>query len=156
MKLSFGNIWSGNRYLAVFTNPTELAFRKGNLKSHYPVVYMGVPYPDAEAAYQAHTRDCKADFGKCIAVMIDVLIEKLRQYPILVETISQSGGLEWIERCSHIVGARTSNFKRWEGIGRKSIFIDCLAKAYAVVEPAEETVTLNCAHCDFIDCLAKQ
>ena len=148
MKLSPGNIWSGNSKLAVFTNPTELAFRKGNLKNHYPITYLGKQYPDSEAAYQAHTRNCKADFEKCKAVCVDILIAKLEQYPALVETIWQSGGIDWIEKCSHIVGAKTSNFKRWEGCGGKSAYIDCLAKAYAIVAPEDDAQVLRCNHCE--------
>ena len=50
------NIWSGCSIGigAALTNPTELAFRKGNLKNHYPVEFKGRVFRDAEAAYQNH------------------------------------------------------------------------------------------------------
>ena len=130
VKLNPGNIYSGNRKLAVFTNPTELAFRKGNLRHHYPITFNGVVYADAEAAYQKTVYGRKDDFDFCKATCVKVLEAKLKQYPIIFDSIKLSGGLKWIARCEHIVHARTSNFKRWEGVGRNSVFINCLYKAF--------------------------
>lgn len=130
MKLNPGNIWSGNRQLAVFTNPTELAFKKGNLRNHYPVFYNDRLYPDAEAAFQRYSRGIKHDFEICKNICLDILLHKFEQYPILQNTIKESGGTNWILKCRHVVGARTQNFKRWEGVGRNSAFIDCLYRAF--------------------------
>ena len=130
-KLGAGNIWSGSRTLAVFTNPTTLAKRKGNLKHDYPVMFRGKRYVDAEAAYQKVKRA-----GPWLSVvererlMVKVIIAKLEQYPLLVETITDSGGLAWLEKCSHVVNGRSS----WEGIGRKSGFVRCLIAAYQHME----------------------
>ncbi len=38
------------------TNPTVLAKRKGNIAADYPVMFRGTQYPDAEAAFHAHTK----------------------------------------------------------------------------------------------------
>ena len=50
------NIWSGSDIGigAALTNPTELAFRKGNIKNRYPVTFRGVNFRDAESAYQEY------------------------------------------------------------------------------------------------------
>ena len=130
MKLKAGNIWSGNNQLAVFTNPTELAFKKGNLRNHYPIKWKNMVFADAEEFYQHLSREIKYDFDACKNACTFVIAEKLLQYPILANTIRESGGANWILRCRHIVGARTANFKRWEGVGLNSAFIFCLHRAY--------------------------
>jgi len=130
MKLCPGNIWSGSKRLAVFTNPTVLARRKGNLKHDYPVTFRNKRYADAEAAYQSVKRSGPwLSFAERECLMVEVIIAKLEQYPILAETIADSGGLTWLERCSHTIGGRS----RWEGVGRNSAFIRCLLRAYKEV-----------------------
>lgn len=129
-----GNIYSGDRYRAVFTNPTELAFRKGNLKNHWPIMFGGTVYPDAEAAYQHNSRTLKHNYRACRDLVIEILIVKLNQYPVLYQTIVKSGGSKWIEACDHVVNARTANFKRWEGTGVQSDFIRCLMIAFKSIE----------------------
>ena len=123
------NIWSGCSIgiVAALTNPTELAFRKGNLKNHYPVEFNGKVFRDAEAAYQNHK------FGHLqqdMTIMTEIIVAKLQQHPRLLKTIAKYGGVAWLEQCNHIVGVRGS---RWEGLGRKSNFIQCLISAYILV-----------------------
>ena len=132
-----GNIYSGNSDLARFTNPTELAHKKGKLSKHYPVIIDSRTFEDAEAAYHFYTRDNKDDIDFCAAVCIRVLQHKLEQYPELVCAMESAGGLSWIEKCYHFTYAKTLRFRRWEGIGRKSLFIDCLYKAYEAVAKQE-------------------
>ena len=129
MILRPGNIWSGNRQLAVFTNPTELAFRKGNLKHHYPIVFCGDEWPDVEAAYQ-QCRNPKWDLNAKLDLMSAMIERKLVMYPLIAQTISNSGGALWIAKCSHFTGARTKRFQAWEGKGLHSLFIFCLHQAY--------------------------
>jgi hypothetical protein len=130
MKLAPGNIWSGNRRLAVFTNPTELAFRKGMLKNHYPLTVDLLTYPDLEAAYQVMSKDMKHDMIPLKALMIGLMHLKLEQYPVLVETIRESGGFEWITRCCHYATMKPRKNARWEGNGLDSAFIECLFNAF--------------------------
>lgn len=128
------NIWSGSNVPlgAALTNPTELSFRKGKIKYHYPVEFRGQLFPDAEAAYQHHkTGDLEED----MAVMTKIIVAKLQQHPKLFNAIAQNGGVKWLERCSHQVGVKGS---RWEGVGRNSNFIYCLIRAYLIVEPTTE------------------
>jgi hypothetical protein len=135
--LSPGNIWSGSKTLAVFTNPTELAFRKGNLKYHYPIEWNGKVYPDVEAAYQKNKNlfDIGSkDRGDFVAELITI---KFETYPILYETIKQNGGLRWLQSCSHWTSSKT---KWWEGDGLKSLFIRCLILAYLEIKDREECI----------------
>lgn len=132
VKLSPGNIWSGNRTLAVFTNPTELAFWKGNLKHHWPVEFLGRMYDDVEAAYHAFKQPWHS-FEDLQDAMVDMIACKFRTYPVLQDSIRISGGADWIKQCYHLTGARTKGFKRWEGQGLESAFIRCLHRAFEQV-----------------------
>lgn len=124
------NIWSGSNdgLSAALTNCTEIAFRKGKLKNHYPIVDKnGVVLPDSEAAYKKYKT---GDLNKDMAIMTRIIAAKLKQYPRLVKHIAKRGGTEWLESCSHIVGVKNS---RWEGVGIESNFISCLIAAYEIV-----------------------
>ena len=132
-KIPPGNIWSGDRLRAVFTNPTEIAFRKGNLKNHWPIEFRGRKFEDAEAAYQT----CKAEASDKYKLCTEVLIAKFRRYPILAETIQKNGGLDWLKQCSHHVNGRNPD---WEGDGIESEFIRCLMWAYEEVTSPEVTL----------------
>lgn len=128
IRLAPGNIWSGSPTLAVFTNPTELAFRKGNLKNHYPIKLPdGRRFLDAETAYQQLSSGYKADTEYLYQTMQLILEIKFDMYPVLVQTIELSGGQDWIWECSHIVNKLQS---RWEGYGRDSGFLRCLSNAF--------------------------
>jgi hypothetical protein len=124
--LQAGNIWSGaGKGLAVLTNPTELAKRKGNLRNSYPVVFRGCEYADAEAAYQANKK--RVSMGqKRIGLMAEIIECKLEQHPAIMQMITDSGGIKFIEACSHIVYGRSW----WEGKGLASPFIMALSIAY--------------------------
>ena len=132
IKLAPDNIWSGSKTLAVLTNPTVLAKKKGNLKHDYPVHYQGVDYPDVETAYQQLKRNnqdhLEMDARK--ALLTNIIVAKLQQHPQLVEFIEFNGGLAWLEQCSHFTNAKTAHFKAWEGNGRDSAFIHCLICAF--------------------------
>ena len=127
-KFKPGNIWSGAKNgLAVLTNPTEIAFKKGNLKKHYPVVYNGRTYRDSEAFYKAKSRDVKPNTKRCYQICSCAISLKLKQHPEIFETIKLSGGVAFLEKCSHKVYNKS---RRWEGNGRDSGYIRCLINAY--------------------------
>ncbi len=122
------NIWSGCEIGigAALTNPTERAFRKNKIKNHYPVTFNSVRFGDAESAYQEYkTNELQQD----IELMTEIIVCKLNQHPRLIEGIARRGGVQWLERCCHIVGVKNS---RWEGQGVKSNFILCLIFAYQI------------------------
>ena len=131
-----GNIYSGEHNpRTVLTNPTELAFKKGNLRQHYPVKIDGVVYVDAEEAYQRLKRDLGhfAGMAEREALCTRVIEAKLRQHPRLVEFIAHNGGGTWLAQCSHFTHARTEGFKEWEGVGYESAFIRALIHAYLCI-----------------------
>jgi hypothetical protein len=120
------NIYSGTKGLGgALTNPTEISHRKGSIKKHYPITFRERRFPDSETAYRKFKTGTDSDYE----LMVEILVEKLRQYPILVNKISARGGIEWLSRCQHTVNGRS----RWEGIGANSKFITCLIDAYKVV-----------------------
>ena len=124
MKFEIGNISSNSPTLAVLTNPTELAKRKGNLIEHYPVAYKGIEYADAERMFQEIKR-----FPGDVEMMVLTLKCKLEQYPRIVKSIGDSGGSSFLEKCNHRVNGRNW----WEGSGMDSPFIECLVEAYKKV-----------------------
>ena len=123
MQLPAGNIWSGSRMLAVLTAPTELARKKGNLRKSYPVKAFDQEWPDVEKAYQTLKKG--SDLERA-ALMTHLLYVRFEQYPQIGEAVRDSGGVAWLEECSHIVMGKV----RWEGVGRQSRFIRCLIEAY--------------------------
>ncbi len=52
MTVEAGNISSDSLMLGWLTAPTELAKRKGNLRTSFPITYHAVEYQDVETAYQ--------------------------------------------------------------------------------------------------------
>jgi hypothetical protein len=135
MRIPPGNIYSGDRIRAVFTNPTELAFRKGNVRNHYPITVNGKMFADVEAWYQHAKRNSgHMDFSELQDLLVQGIKIKLLTYPEIVEAIDDSGGEEWIRQCSHFTGARTAGYKRWEGRGGESAFIRCLLRAYQEIK----------------------
>jgi len=121
-----GNIYSGDPIRAVFTNPTEIARWKGNLKHSYPITFRGRVYSDAEHAYKAYKPQASDLYQLCI----EIIVAKFEQYPSLVDTIEANGDEEWIKRCSHHVYGKS---KFWEGDGLESGFIRCLLAAYQII-----------------------
>lgn len=126
------NISSNEKGLGgALTNPSELAYLKGNVVNHYPVKFRGVVYADAEKAYQETKRMSKMmTFEELQSLMVEIIVAKLIQNPRLIEAVAKRGGSEFLKKCSHVVGHRIS---RWEGVGSQSAFIKCLTLAYQKV-----------------------
>lgn len=123
------NIYSGTQGIGgALTNPTELSFQKGSIKKHYPIVWEGVEYPDVESAYKAHKGD--KTFAELQSMMVDMIEVKLRTHSKLKNAVTKRGGANWLLKCSHCTNARSQAFRRWEGHGRESPFIRCLAVGY--------------------------
>lgn len=125
--LAPGNIWSGSKTLAVFTNPTEIAFWKGNLRNHYPIVWNNVKYKDVEEAYFNNRPSTRNEQVELITKLIEI---KFVTYPIIFNTIKANGGVEWLKKCSHWTNSKRKAFRFWEGDGEKSPFIRCLINAF--------------------------
>jgi hypothetical protein len=127
------NIYSGskeaNGLAAALTNPTELAYRKGTLQHHYPLVFRGKRYADAEAAYQALKSGLTQRQRELL--MTEILVEKFKQYPRLFKAVTKRGGMKFLAACEHRTGKRSSV---WEGRGRQSRFLKCLIDAYGILQ----------------------
>jgi len=122
-----GNIWTGSRMLAWLTAPTELAFRKSNMKAHYPIVYLSNQYADVEAAYQYHKRSSiYASIEKRYELMTELLVIRFIAYPKMLDLLLDLGGIEYLEKCEHRVYGKAVN---WEGTGRGSGYVRCLINA---------------------------
>lgn len=63
-------------------------------------------------------------------LMYSLQVQKFKQHPELINEIENKGGVEFLKKCSHIVGVPGS---RWEGEGMNSNFIKVLVKAYDTV-----------------------
>lgn len=131
-KISGENISSrGSEFAKKLTNP-------GN---NLTVTYKGVTFRNAEHAYQTwksgefdSTAYNSNDFiprGSRPAnkqvnfqIMVDILTEKLKQHPELIEGIKERGGYEYIISSTHNV----RNDKYWESSGQNA-FIKALAEA---------------------------
>ena len=126
------NIYSGEGGLGgALTNPTELAYRKGNLSERYPVRYAGRIWADAEEAYHA------LKSGSCLEadrVMIEIIAAKFQQYPELAKQVRDRGGSAFLQTCSHHTGARSQSARSWEGQGMRSRFIRNLTAGFQMSE----------------------
>ena len=122
------NIWSGAGSLAsALTNPTELAFKKGKLDTHYPVEFRGKLYSDAETAYQClKIGETEADDD----LMARIIMMKFQQHKDLATRVTALGGIDFLKTCRHFTGARSARFRSWEGFGESSRFIRNLIAGY--------------------------
>ena len=132
-KISGENISSkGSEFARKLTNP-------GN---NLTVTYRGVTFRNAEHAYQtwksgefdsiAYNSNDFIPRGSKSAnkqinfqIMVDILTEKLKQHPELIEGIKERGGYEYIISSTHNV----RNDKYWETSSGQNAFIKALAEA---------------------------
>jgi len=103
---------------------TELSFRKGNIKQHYPVTWGGQTYEDAARAYQLNRSE---DPYTNDSLMADIFATKLLAYPRLLNAIIERGGALWLEQCSHDDG---DVITLWSGTSYKSRYIRSLIQGY--------------------------
>ena len=135
------NITSNNKgIIAALTNPTELARQKGNIPKSYPIKFRGKTYEDAEGAYQAYkTGKISQDYK----LMVEVITEKMNQYPELVSEITRRGGRDFIKKSEHTISARYDRGSRWTGRGLDSRFIKALHEAYSKVTTRRKVTSLD-------------
>jgi hypothetical protein len=70
--------------------------------------------------------------------MIDILTEKLKQHPDLVQGITERGGLEYLQKSTHnVIGD-----KFWESTGQNK-FIEALTQAYKNVNNLQRLNLMN-------------
>jgi hypothetical protein len=118
---------------------SEFAKKLTNVGNTVGLTYKGKQYVNSEHAYQTWKSgefnqagyDLKGGkvrggkIGDTFSIMTDILIEKLKQHPELVQGIDERGGLAYIEQSTHnVIGD-----KFWESTGQNK-FIEALAQAY--------------------------
>ena len=128
---------------------SEFAKRLTNVGNNVGITYKGKAYVNAEHAYQtwksgqydqkgydlAGGKVRGGKIGDTFAIMTDILTEKLKQHPDLVDGIVQRGGLEYLKQSTHnVIGD-----KFWESTGQNK-FMEALQKAFETVyeEPVLE------------------
>jgi hypothetical protein len=121
--------------LAWLTAPTELAFRKGNMREHYPIRWQDNEYADVEAAYQtAKNMDFTMSLDKLFALMTSLLVIRFQTYPKMLDLLLELGGIEFLEKCSHQVYGKQES---WEGAGRGSGYVRCLIETLETIAAIE-------------------
>lgn len=129
------NIWSGSKELnglaAALTNPTSWSRKKGNIAQDYPILVSGISYIDVEEYYQKHKTEDQSENEVMMARIISL---KFIQHPRLYKAVISRGGQEWLEKCSHLTGAKTARFQRWEGKGLDSRFITVLVAGFLIAK----------------------
>jgi hypothetical protein len=123
---------------------SEFAKKLTNVGNMVGLLYKGKQYVNSEHAYQTWKSgefnqagyDLKGGkvrggkIGDTFAIMTDIITEKLKQHPDLVQGINERGGLAYIEQSTHnVIGD-----KFWESTGQNK-FIEALAQAYKNVQP---------------------
>ena len=141
------------------TNPTVKAKELGKIQGEYPVSFRdnaavpagkygpetyaqdkpaGVPFVSAEQAYQHYKTTVPLGEPR-IQLMAEIIQAKLEQHPKLFAAITQRGGVEWLENCTHYVTSTRDNY--WEGKGKESPFIHALIEGYSKVLENSQTIT---------------
>ncbi len=144
---------------AAMTNPTVKAKELGKIQGEYPVSFRdnaavpagkygpetyaqdkptGVPFVSAEQAYQHYKTTVPLGEPR-IQLMAEIIQAKLEQHPKLFAAITQRGGVEWLENCTHYVTSARDNY--WEGKGKESPFIRALIEGYSRVLENSQTIT---------------
>jgi hypothetical protein len=106
---------------------------------------VGVTYDDIEAdkIRKIGSVDFTRKFEDTFSIMTDILTEKLKQHPELVQGINARGGLAYIEQSTHnVIGD-----KFWESAGQNK-FIEALAQAYKNVQSTTQPTVQGNAQTD--------
>jgi hypothetical protein len=127
---------------------SEFAKKLTNVGNTVGMTYKGKQYVNSEHAYQTWKSgefnqagyDLKGGkvrggkIGDTYSIMVDILTEKLKQNPSLIDGINERGGLAYIEQSTHnVIGD-----KFWESTGENK-FIEALAQAYQNVSAVKST-----------------
>ena len=122
---------------------SEFAKKLTNVGNSVGLTYKGKEYVNSEHAYQTwksgefnqagyNLKGGKVRGGKIgdtFSIMTDILTEKLKQHPELVQGINERGGLVYLQKSTHnVIGD-----KFWESTGQNK-FIESLIQAYKNVE----------------------
>ena len=138
---------------------SEFAKKLTNVGNTVGLTYKGKEYVNSEHAYQTWKSgefnqagyDLKGGkvrggkIGDTFSIMTDILTEKLKQHPELVQGINERGGLAYIEQSTHnVIGD-----KFWESTGENK-FIEALAKAYQNISTTQPSTPVTPAKPAFL------
>ena len=137
---------------------SEFAKKLTNPYNDVEVTYKGKVYKNSEHAYQTWKsgefneavynegnkyknpgvpelrKYAKPRGNNTFEIMVDILTEKLKQHPELIQGINERGGLAYIEQSTHnVIGD-----KFWESTGQNK-FIEALAQAYKNIQPTTQS-----------------
>ncbi len=141
---------------------SEFAKKLTNVGNSVGITYKGKEYVNSEHAYQTWKSgefnqagyDLKGGkvrggkIGDTFSIMTDILTEKLKQHPDLVQGINERGGLEYLQKSTHnVIGD-----KFWESTGQNK-FIEALVQTYKNIntEVNNNKVDLNKKRGDIIE-----
>lgn len=106
-----------------------------------PVEYNGREYTSAESAYQIQKEEQLGDDltdEKVLALMTDIIEQKLLQHPDLVDEIDSLGGYDFLLKSSHDLIKDGKRVKQDRWTGRTGLFMKALRAAYLRVAEAEQ------------------
>jgi hypothetical protein len=148
-KSSFvGNVVGEN----ITSKGSEFAKKLTNVGNSIGLIYKGKEYINSEHAYQTWKSgefnqagyDLKGGkvrggkIGDTFSIMTDILTEKLKQNPELVQGINERGGLEYLQKSTHdVIGD-----KFWESTGQNK-FIEALILGYKNSNNTQNTSKLE-------------
>jgi hypothetical protein len=131
--------WAKTPFAAALSLFTQSARKSGVLTQDYSIKFRGKTFPCAGTAYQHFHKNLDED--EAFELLIEVMSTKLKQYPKLTETITLSGGIDWLKTCFHEPGSCN---KFWQGTGYRSGYITALINAYReVAQPPEKIVSIK-------------
>ncbi|MCL2931942.1 MAG: hypothetical protein MGG11_06560 [Trichodesmium sp. MAG_R03] len=142
------NISSNSSGIGGALSINDVAARKtGKIKKEYPVNFNGKSYEgaivlwkDSEAMATVVDPEDEllfwgSDSWKQDEWMTAVLKAKFLSNPDLLKSVKDRGGKDWLYTCNHV----TDEENYWTGLGKNSIYIECLVKAY--IEVLENELT---------------
>ena len=126
---------------------SEFAKKLTNVGNSVGLTYKGKEYVNSEHAYQTWKSgefnqagyDLKGGkvrggkIGDTFTIMTDILTEKFKQHPELVQGINERGSLDYLQKSTHNVNGD----KFWESTGQNK-FIEALTQAYKNVNQSKE------------------
>ncbi|MEO0013928.1 MAG: hypothetical protein RLZZ535_2317 [Cyanobacteriota bacterium] len=131
--------WAKTPFAAALSLFTQSARKSGVLTQDYSIEFRGKIFPCAGTAYRHFHENLDED--EAFELLIEVMSTKLKQYPKLTETITLSGGIDWLKTCFH---EPDSGNKFWQGTGYRSGYITALINAYReVAQPPEKIVSIK-------------
>jgi len=128
---------------AGLSTQTVLAKSKGNIVSDYPVTYNGTAYLDADQAFQLNKKGLTENGtgpNSQYSLMVEIMTEKFKQHPKLVDAIQRQGGRSLLINAIH---QPTKNNTVWE-TGGKNYMILALNEAYmSIMEPGVDPASVT-------------